>query len=228
MPLVARDNMHSSGRDPGVGRPDRCGRDCGSCPWWHDGRVDQRWVELARTLRRLGLWRHLPDAEADTAQREMVKKEWPFVGFGDEPDGHWFFSDGEKMAEGFVRGELEGLAPWLRELGVDLHVEDVARPNSVEDGPYIVSINGRRCVVCSPLDWEEHRAWKTAAVRPLGVINELLAEAGATERLFTLYAGGNDGIIWLLDPRIVEAIAASGLKPEDEVPALATADALRE
>jgi hypothetical protein len=183
-------------------------------------------VELAQTLRQLGLWRHLPDAEADAAEREVAEKERPLVGFGDEPDGHWFFSDGEEMAEGFVRRELEDLAPRLRELGVDLHVEDVTRPISVEDGPHVVSINGRRCIVWSPQDWAERRAWRTAAVRPLGVINDLLAEAGATERLFTLYSGGNDGIIWLLDPRIVEAIAASGLKPEHDVPALATADAL--
>ena len=68
----------------------------------------------------------------------------------------------------------------------------------------------------------EQRAWETATVRPLAVINDLLAEAGAIPRLFTLYTGGNEGIAWLLDPRIVAAIADSGLLSDREVPALAS------
>ena len=54
------------------------------------------------------------------------------------------------------------------------------------------------------------------------MVNELLAEAGATPRLFALYAGGNEGIAWLLDPRIVAAIADSGLLEDREVPGLAS------
>lgn len=64
-----------------------------------------------------------------------------------------------------------------------------------------------------------------ATTRPLAVINDLLSEAGTVPRPFAQYSGVNEGIAWLLDPRIVAAVAvASGLIEEGEVPALATHD----
>ncbi len=184
--------------------------------------MDHRWADLARTLRSLGLWQHLSEDDANAAERKVVEAEWPLVSFGDEPGGLWFFVDGEEMAEGFVGRELADMVPRLRDHGVDLRVEDVSLPRRVEEGDYVVAINGRRCIVWTPQDWAQQRAWATATVRPLAVINDLLAEAGATSRLFTLYAGGNEGIAWLLDPRIVAAIADSGLLEDREVPALAS------
>jgi hypothetical protein len=89
-------------------------------------------------------------------------------------------------------------------------------------GDYVVAINGRRCVVWTPADRGAQRAWEVATIRPLAVINNLLAEAGTVPRLFTLHAGGNEGIAWLLDPRIVAAVADSGLVEDGVVPALAT------
>jgi hypothetical protein len=49
-----------------------------------------------------------------------------------------------------------------------------------------------------------------------------LAKAGAVPRVYTLSTGGNDGEAWLVDPRIVVAIAESGLFKESGAPALAT------
>lgn len=180
--------------------------------------MDHRWADLARTLRSLGLWAHLSEDEANAAERKVVEDRWPFGAFGDEPGGFWFFVDGENMAEGFVGRELAAMAPSLRQHGVDLQIEDV--DGKEED--YVVAINGRRCVVWSPRDQAECSAWVTATVRPLAVINDLLAEARAVPRVFTLYAGGNEGIAWLLDPRVVTAIADSGLLSDREVPALAS------
>jgi hypothetical protein len=76
--------------------------------------------------------------------------------------------------------------------------------------------------VWKPAEVAAQRAWLVATVRPLAVINDLLAEAGAVPRIFTLYAGANFGVAWLLDPRIVAAVADSGLVEDDELPALAT------
>jgi hypothetical protein len=187
----------------------------------HDGRMDTRWVELARTLRNLGLWRHLSPEDADVAQRRVVDIEWPLTGFGDEPGEFWFFVDGEDMAEGSVGRELAPLAPRLHEHGVDLVVEEMRHLPVADDGDYVVAINGRRCVVWTAEDWTQRWAWEVATRRPLAVINDLLAEAGATPRLYTLHTGGNEGIAWLLDPRIVDAIVASGLLG-DRAPAFAT------
>lgn len=186
--------------------------------------MDHRWADLALRLRSLGLWQHLSAEEADAAQRTVVETQWPFGSFDDDLDRFWFLVDGENMAERMVGEELAAMVPRLRELGVELRVDEVSTPRSVQDGDYVVAISGRRCVVWTPRDWVERRAWLTATVRPLAVINELLADAGAVPRLFTLYAGGNEGIAWLLDPRIVAAIADSALLEDQEVPALASHD----
>jgi hypothetical protein len=183
--------------------------------------MDQRWVELARTLRSLGLWQHLPEDGAAAAERKVVEDEYPLGSFGDEPGGTWFFVDGESMAEGGVGRVLGKMAPSLGTYGVDLQVRTVSMPVGAEEGDYVVEINGRRCVVWTPADWAAKRAWETATVRPLAVVNDLLAEAGATPRLFTLRAGSDDATAWLLDPRVVAAIAGSGLLEDREVPALA-------
>jgi hypothetical protein len=127
------------------------------------------------------------------------------------------------MAEGGVRRELAELAPALRAHGIELTVENVHRPLAGDvTGDYVVAINGRRCVVWTPADRTAQRTWEVATVRPLAVINDLLAQAGAVPRCFTLYAGVNEGIAWLLDPRIVAAVAGSGLVEERQIPALAT------
>jgi hypothetical protein len=73
----------------------------------------------------------------------------------------------------------------------------------VESGDYVIAINGRRCVVWTPQDWVVNSAWAVASVRPFAVVNDLLAEAGAVPRLYTLYTGSNMGEAWLLDPRML-------------------------
>jgi hypothetical protein len=190
--------------------------------------MDQRWVELARTLRDLGMWRDFSEEEAAAAERAVAEGAYPFGGTvtPDEEAGlRYFFVDGEAMAEDGVTRLLADFEPVLRAHGVELQVENVNRPRRIEVGDdYVVAINGRRCVVWTSADWDARRAWETATVRPFAVINDLLAEAGAVPRFFTLYAGSNGSVVWLLNPRIVAAVAESGLVERVEVPALATHD----
>jgi hypothetical protein len=189
--------------------------------------MDHRWVELARTLRGLGLWRHLPDDVTADAEQAVATGGYPFASHDGDQDVRRFFVDGEAMAEDGVVRVLADLAPALRAHGVELRLATVNRP-LVDDaeGEYVVAINDRRCIVWTPDDWTAQRAWETATVRPLAVVNDLLAEAGATVRLFTLLAGTEDAIALLLDPRIVAAVADSGLVRESGVPARATHDTL--
>jgi len=189
--------------------------------------MDQRWAELARTLRALGWWQHLSEQEAAAGERAVAEGAYPLGGratLDEEPGLRWFDVDGETMAEGGVGRVLAEWAPALRSHGVEPHVEMVSWPDSVEDGDYVITINGRRCVVWTPQDWVANSPWAVATVRPLAVINDLLADAGAVPRVYTLSTGGNDGEAWLLDPRIVAAISESGLIKESGVPALATHD----
>ncbi|WP_245923210.1 hypothetical protein [Paractinoplanes atraurantiacus] len=138
-------------------------------------------------------------------------------------DFNWFWVDGESLAEGGVVRELAVMAPALRSYGVDLRLENVNRPMVGDiEGEYVVAINDRICVVWAPEEVRRDLDWETATIRPLAVINDLLEEAGVVPRLFTLYAGVNEGIAWLLDPQIVAAVADSRLFPSSETPALAT------
>jgi hypothetical protein len=59
-----------------------------------------------------------------------------------------------------------------------------------------------------------------ATVRPLAVVNQLLADVTSV-RAHTLIAGGNEGLMLLLDPGVTEAMRRSGLVPEDAIPVLA-------
>jgi hypothetical protein len=193
----------------------------------HDALMDQRWVELARTLRELGMWENFSEEDAVVGEREVAAGSYPFGGkatLDEEPGLRYFFLDADTMAEGRVKQALADFEPALHTHGVDLQVEDVSLPVGINDGDYIVAINDRRCVVWTPSDWTAQRALVMATVRPLALINDLLSEAGAAPRLFTLYAGSNDGFVWLLDPRIVAAVADSGLVEPDEIPALAAHD----
>jgi len=133
-----------------------------------------------------------------------------------------FLADGEELAEGGVDELLQAMAPALRGCGVVLEVQAGEVPEVTED--YIVQINGRRCRVWGPEDWRDYRCWYYATVRPLAVVNDLLAETGTNVRAFTLSAGGNEGLAQLLDPRVPAAMARSGLFGEDDMPELATHD----
>jgi hypothetical protein len=184
-----------------------------SRPLHHDAVVDDRWVELAQTLRERGMWRGFTEEDASAGQQAVAKGAYPFGGRAtadEEPGTRWFPIDGETMAEGGVPRELKELASVLPALGVELQIENLEY-GSVNDGEYVISINGRRCVVWSHQDWAANRAWFVATARPLAVINDLLESANAIPRLFMLNPGANTSEAWLLDPHLVEAITASGL-----------------
>lgn len=186
-------------------------------------RPDDRHRTLAASLERYGLWSHLSDDARATASAEVASGCYPLD--VELLGGHVeFFADGEDLAEGGVELFLAEIAPALLRHGVRLAVEAVEQPyRGVGDGDYVLSVNGIRCTVWQRADWDGDDVWRQATVRPLAVVNRLLGAAGSPVRAHTLYAGGNEGIVLLIDPRVAEALHASGLLPEREVPALAAA-----
>ncbi|MCD0482749.1 hypothetical protein LO771_10150 [Streptacidiphilus sp. ASG 303] len=187
-------------------------RDAGGDRW----RGDERHRVMAEALNRYGLWDHLSAELRESAMTEVATGCYP-LHFDLLFEQIEFFADGEELAEGGVEKFLRALAPALVRYGVVLEVETAP---DVDD--YTVSINGIDCMVLRPEDWEGGDPWALSTIRPLAVVNQLLAAAGRSAlRAHTLYAGGNEGLIFLMDPRAAEAMRASGLFPEHEVPALA-------
>ncbi|MGW2822421.1 hypothetical protein ACWC24_15635 [Streptomyces sp. NPDC001443] len=186
-------------------------KDSGDDPW----RGDERHRVMAEALNRYGLWDHLPAELRESAMAEVATGCYPLQ-WDHLLDRIAFFSDGEEMAEGGVDRFLRTLAPALLRYGVALEVETI---RDAED--YTVSINGIRCVVLGSED-RDADTWALATIRPLAVVNRLLAAAGRSAlRAHTLGPSGNDGFVLLMDPRAAEAMRASGLFAEHEAPALA-------
>ncbi|GAB3837084.1 hypothetical protein ACFPIJ_17240 [Dactylosporangium cerinum] len=85
----------------------------------------------------------------------------------------------------------------------------------------MIALNGLRCTVWTADEWQAAGdMWKRATVRPLAVLNRLLADVSPV-RAHTLIAGGNEGLLLIADPRAVDAMRASGLFGEHGIPALA-------
>ena len=188
-------------------------------------RGDERHRVMAEALDRFGLWDHLPVELRKSAVAEVATGCYP-LDFDLLYEQVEFDADGENLAEGGVERFLASLAPALVRHGVTLRVEPVEF-SAPDVGDYVVSINGIRCVVWWGEEWQgDHDMWTLATTRPLVIVNQLLEDAAASPvRAHTLYAGGNEGIVLLLDPDAAEAMSASGLFPDHEVPALAKDDA---
>jgi hypothetical protein len=182
--------------------------------WWPGGRRDRRWARLARTLADLGFWYGVPLVQMREQYRAVAAGGYPFACavLADVA----FDADGEELAEGHVEDLLAAMAPALRRFGVDLQVRTLSRT----DDRYALDINGRRCVVLDADDWRFNLPWFEATIRPLAIVNDLLARAATPIRVFTLHAGGNEGAALLLDPAVVDAVRRSGLFRPSDLPEL--------
>jgi hypothetical protein len=165
--------------------------------------MDPRRQRLATALDETGLWRSLAPADR-LAQIEAVRH-------GAYPlhlpvfDDVCFPADGELLADGAAEDLLAAMGPALAEHGLRLKVHRA--------GDKLV-INDLSCAASS----EEGRE---ATLRPLAIVNALLAEGAAAVRVFTLYTGGQEGLAYVLDPRVPRAMVLSGLYDRRELPELA-------
>jgi len=130
-----------------------------------------------------------------------------------------FPADGEALAEGGVEQFVASLAPALQVLGVTVSATTLS---SGDNGTYVVAIDGVVVRLYDASSWESkvesELPWYASTMKPLAVVNGLLKAAGAKERCFVLYPGGNEGVVLLIDPRIVAAVQAAGLAEGNELP----------
>lgn len=159
---------------------------------------------------------------------------WDAVGWLDAYapfDRIMFTADGEDLAEELVEEWLACLAPALEHYGLPLTVEtvDSSEVDPVDrfpdQGDYVLLLNGVRCRIWSGEEWDYDAEpawdpWTAATLRPLAVVNGLLAACASPVRAHVLDAGGNDAVVILVDPAIVTAMRDSGDYPESAIPAL--------
>lgn len=174
-----------------------------------DGRA-ARADALLDELARLGFFALTPPADVDQAKAE-VRASYVDRGIAESEwgadlvsrDRRSYGADAEDLAEGQVTAVLRTLAPAFAQLGAPLDVEDV-----VADGARcVVRVNGVDRTIYGP-DVDE--AWQAAFTALLGVGDDLLAQAGATARLYGQY-GGNDARVWILDEALVACFDRYGM-----------------
>lgn len=185
-------------------------------------RGDERHRALAAAFDRYGLWSHLTDEDRAAARLDVETGCYPF----EVPQlaGRLLLVDGEELVEGGVEGFLANLAPVLARFGLVLDVVTVHSPYlSVDDVDYVVAVNGVRCTVFTDDEWGDDddfsRMWAQAVLRPLAVVNRLLTDVGPI-RAHVARADTNEALLLFADPRAVDAMRASGLFAENEVPTL--------
>lgn len=159
---------------------------------------------------------------------------WDAVGWLDAYapfDRIMFTADGEDLAEELVEEWLACLAPALEHYGLPLTVETIDSSSLSErrtdEGDYVLMINGVRCQIWEGAEWDYDAEppwdpWLVATLRPLVVINALLAASCSTVRAHVMNAGGNDAVVILIDPNVVEAMRHSGEYPESAIPVIVT------
>jgi hypothetical protein len=164
--------------------------------------MDRRRLRLAQALDDTGLWRAAEPADRDAQFDAICAGAYPLhlAVFDDA----CFPADGEALADGGVEKLLAAMSPALAEHGLRLKVR---RHNGI--------------VVINDLSCGEHPTAIEATVRPLAIVNALLAQVGAVARVFTLYTGGSQGLAYLMDPRVAQAMRVSGLYDRRELPELA-------
>lgn len=189
---------------------------------------------LAQQLAELGLWDGL-EPEVQVSERARVAAGgYPLVTDVLLGKCH-FLVDGETLAEGGIERFLsDEVAPALARYGIEFRVERIRGFDLLDKllgpvpwPPYPpMFINGNLVFFMGHED-DDADTWYLATVRPLAYVNDLLAEAGVRARFLTMNTGGNEGMAYLFDPRIADAMRDSGLFQPDSIPVLVVDDRAR-
>lgn len=167
--------------------------------------------QLASALEQAGYFSDLSASEA-IALRAAITNDG-FVGAQDHPS-RTALTDSEALAEG-------GVEEWLRQdINPLLTARGIAFPEIENRFPedasgYSVIVDGREYWM-----WREGQAedsWGTSTVAAFLLVNDLLQQSGAPERLHLL-GGGNDGNAWLLTPEQAQILRDMGRVEKREWP----------
>jgi hypothetical protein len=179
---------------------------------------------LTTALAAAGLWAGLPSRDGARLRGAVAAGASPVTGLAERG----WQADGEDLAEGDVEDLLRSMTDALQRRGVSLAVESVRSPRDDGSTGYTVRINGELLDLFDydPAEPRMPRSadpWMDCTVKPLGLVNRLLDEAGSPDRVAVFYAGGNDGLAVLLPLQAIQLLAGSELIPERDRPVVPAA-----
>ncbi|HBS04355.1 MAG TPA: hypothetical protein DEA96_05285 [Leptospiraceae bacterium] len=158
-----------------------------------------------------------------TSTEKLVSVQQSFAETGNlfsEETGRLFMMDAEELGEDGIGPFIEEVKPFFTRLGLSLILED-----HTSDEGYSFRLNGKR-YKCWSEDQAEESGIRTIVALGKG-INQVLEAAGSDERMYGLYAGGNDGFAVFLTKEQFRTIRATDELEESEKPAELTLKNLR-
>jgi len=158
--------------------------------------------EFIERLDRLGFFKYEEPSEVPSLKKHIADEGWAGI-FG---AARAFPADAEELAEGGIGEFLMEIEPLLERMGVP--PPDIEERYD-EDG-YFLSVNGEDRVIWDTPDLEENERragwiWGITSARTFALVNDLLARAGAADRLYA-YSGGNEQQAFFLTPELREAV----------------------
>ena len=160
----------------------------------------------------LGLLRY---AEKPTSYDELRAEA---EGYGLlEPDlfGRCYDLDAEELAEGGAAWALEEIRAVLETNGVAVGLVSVEY--NAGSGSTLLLVNGEPHILASDA-FDSSVSWRTYSVSFFAIVNELLAQAGSSERLFASRLFANDQTGVFLTPQLHEALKRLGIGDSLEFP----------
>jgi hypothetical protein len=183
--------------------------------------AENAWQRLAADLDAAGFWADMAVADRERLRATVAAGGSPFSGL---EEAGWLV-DGEELADGSIEQLLNEMSPALAERGVELLVETIEGPWDDGSGGYKLRINGVD-VDLYRFDPDEPKLplaedpWTDCTFRPLAVVNRLLADAGARERIAVVSPGANDGMAYLLAADAIFVLTKSPVVAAEDRPVI--------
>jgi hypothetical protein len=157
--------------------------------------VSDRWG-LVTALDSLGFFKFTPPDKIESAKRDFERTGLMAI-FGD--NGRMFHADAESLSQGGVGKFLRRIESFLTVLGAVL-----ARiiEHFDKDG-YRVTVN--EWIYDIWLDTDKLDPWMMSTIRTFLLVNDILAQAGAHERMYAVNSG-NDLVAHFLTPEMFDVI----------------------
>jgi hypothetical protein len=183
--------------------------------------AENAWQRLAADLDAAGFWADVAVADRERLRATVAAGGSPFSGL---EEAGWLV-DGEDLADGSIEQLLNEMSPALAERGVELLVETIEGPWDDGSGGYKLRINGvdvdlYRFDPAEPNTPLAEDPWTDCTFRPLAVVNRLLADAGARERIAVVSPGANDGMAYLLAADAIFVLTESPVVAADDRPVI--------